>query len=75
MKKIPEMQPYHQEITECARRKQHDSYIKDDYMSRSVDISIDMRQKLIGWMIETQSTLQFKQETLYLGVFIMDKYC
>jgi len=69
------VQPYHEEIAECARRKEVDSYIKDDYMIRSMDLSTDMREKLIGWMIEIQSVLRFKQETLYLGVFIVDKYC
>lgn len=44
-------------------------------MARSMDLSADMREKLIGWLVEIQPILKFKQETLYLGVFIIDKYC
>ena len=75
MNYFPEMRPYQQELSFCAHQKEQDSFIKEDYMSRSKNLNERMREKLVSWMVEIQSHLNTKQETLFLAIFILDKVC
>jgi len=44
-------------------------------MSWHSDINVNMREVLIGWLIEVHPKLRLNNHTLYLAVFIIDKYC
>lgn len=39
------------------------------------DITISMREILIGWLIEIQPKLHLNHHSLYLAILITDKYC
>jgi G2/mitotic-specific cyclin 1/2 len=39
------------------------------------EITPSMREVLIGWLISIQPKLSLTPHTLYLAVFILDKYC
>ena len=55
--------------------KEQDSFVKVDYMEKSKNLTEKMREKLVSWMVEIQPHLKIKQETLFLAVFIVDKFC
>ena len=71
----PELHPYLDEIAEHTRLREHESYIREDYMQWNSDISAGMREVVVGWLIGVQPRLQLSSRTLYLAVFILDKYC
>ncbi len=43
-------------------------------MAWQSDINPVMREMLVSWMIEISPALNLKKQTLYLAVFILDKY-
>jgi hypothetical protein len=44
-------------------------------MEQQVDIEMHMRAPLIDFMIELHSVFHLRQETLFLGINILDRYC
>jgi hypothetical protein len=44
-------------------------------MQWNSDISTSMRELVVGWLIAVQPRLLLNNRTLYLSVFILDKYC
>lgn len=69
------MYPIWEDLRECARRKGQDSFIKEDFMGRSMELECGMREELVGWMVEVASWVKVRDETLFLAVWIMDKFC
>lgn len=45
-----------------------------DYMSKQSEINVKMRSILIDWLIQVQSRFNLLQETLYLTVYIIDRF-
>jgi len=46
----------------------------DSYMARQCEITPRMRQKLIDWLIDLHKRFRLEQETLYLGINLLDRY-
>lgn len=44
-------------------------------MSWHSDINVSMREVLVGWLLEVQPRLNLNVHTLYLAIFLLDKYC
>ena len=44
-------------------------------MGRSMELECGMREELVGWMMEVASWVKVRDETLFLAVWIMDKFC
>lgn len=72
---LPEVNPYVEDIKSHTRNQEHDSFINDDFMSWHSDINANMREVLIGWLLEIQPQLNINQHSLFLGTLIIDKYC
>lgn len=51
-----------------------DKLITKPYISKSSDITEQMRTILVDWLIEVQENFALFHETLYLAVQIMDHY-
>lgn len=43
-------------------------------MSKQSEINVKMRSILIDWLIQVQSRFNLLQETLYLTVYIIDRF-
>ena len=48
--------------------------INPNYFQYQIDINQSMRNILIDWLIEAHSQFNFKEETLYRAIYIMDSY-
>lgn len=49
-------------------------FMPKDYIETQVNITKSMRSVLIDWMVEIQENFELNQETLYLGVKLVDIY-
>jgi hypothetical protein len=71
----PHVHPYIEEISSHTRNSEHECYILENFMPWHPEIDTNMREMLMGWLVEVQSKLCFNPHTLYLAILIIDKYC
>ena len=48
--------------------------INPNYFQYQNEINQDMRSILIDWLIDVHNKLSFKEETIYIAIYIMDSY-
>ncbi|XP_065672667.1 G2/mitotic-specific cyclin-B [Hydra vulgaris] len=48
--------------------------VPSDYMAHQAEINFKMRSILVDWLIQVQSRFNLLQETLYLTIYIIDRY-
>jgi cyclin B len=48
--------------------------INPNYFQYQTEINQDMRSILIDWLIDVHNKLSFKEETIYIAIYIMDSY-
>ena len=51
------------------------NYVVEDYMDKSVEINEKMREELIGELMNFTAEKSIRERALFLGVFVLDKYC
>lgn len=65
---------YLPEIYEELKRTEHLTYVNPDYMKEQKDINYKMRAILIDWLVDVHLKYQLNPNTLFLTVFLIDKY-
>ncbi|KAL4506054.1 hypothetical protein ABPG72_013815 [Tetrahymena utriculariae] len=65
---------YSREIFQFLKQKEKQILINKNYMEEQNDISEHMRWILIDWLIEVHYKFKLLQETLFIAVYIIDKY-
>lgn len=65
---------YVKDIYSYLRRSERRFNPKTDYMHHQTEITEKMRMILIDWLIQVHSKFHLIQETLYLTVYILDRY-
>ncbi|CAG8613925.1 16404_t:CDS:2 [Acaulospora colombiana] len=66
---------YREEILEYMYKMQEVTQPSRTAMEQQIDIDLSMRPSLIDFMIELHNVFHLRQETLYLGINILDRYC
>ena len=49
-------------------------HVQENYLSNQRDINGSMRAILVDWLIQVQQRFKLLQETLYVTVYILDRY-
>lgn len=66
---------YREDILEYMYKMQEVTQPSRTAMEQQIDIDLSMRPSLIDFMIELHQVFHLRQETLYLGINILDRYC
>ena len=62
------------EIYQFLRGREHLLMPKWDYMARQTDITFNMRQILVNWLVEVGTEYRLETETVYLAVSYIDRF-
>ncbi|CAG0902139.1 unnamed protein product [Darwinula stevensoni] len=65
---------YASDIYHYLWKKERDLAIQEDFLEGK-GVKPQHREMLVNWLIQVQMDMRLCQETLYLGIFILDKYC
>ncbi|TPX33369.1 hypothetical protein SmJEL517_g03702 [Synchytrium microbalum] len=70
-----EFEEYGHEIALVMKELEEQTAARPTYMSEQPEVTWKMRKTLVLWLIEVHSEYHLRQETLYLAVNILDRFC
>ncbi|TPX37369.1 hypothetical protein SeMB42_g06911 [Synchytrium endobioticum] len=70
-----EFEQYGVEIAQFSKELEEQTAARPNYMDEQPEVTWKMRKTLILWLIEVHSEYDLRQETLFLAVNILDRFC
>lgn len=65
---------YVNDMYECLRETEQENMVNPSYMANQPHINMKMRAILVDWLVEAHSKFKMHAETLFLAIWVIDRY-